>query len=119
MGDALAPADLARPPDLPPAQARLRCVSRGRLVPVVRPWPHRRGDRRQARQDRAVLVTDSLAATGSAAEDGDDGAPAWLRRPADAAAVMEVPRVARTPESVGRHAAVLVLFGESMSGPAM
>ena len=38
----VAPADLARPPDLPRAQARLRGVPGGRLVPVVRPRPHRR-----------------------------------------------------------------------------
>ena len=62
-------------------------------------------------------MTDSLSATGSASAAGDDGAPAWLRRLADAAAVMEVPRVARPPASGGRHSAVLVLFGDGMSGP--
>jgi 8-oxo-dGTP pyrophosphatase MutT (NUDIX family) len=47
---------------------------------------------------------------------GDD-APAWLRRLAAAAAVMDVPRVVRPPASGGRHSAVLVLFGEGPEGP--
>jgi 8-oxo-dGTP pyrophosphatase MutT (NUDIX family) len=51
-----------------------------------------------------------------AAEPGD-GAPAWLRRLAAAAAVMDVPRVVRPPASGGRHSAVLVLFGDGPSGP--
>jgi 8-oxo-dGTP pyrophosphatase MutT (NUDIX family) len=50
------------------------------------------------------------------AEPGD-GAPAWLRRLAGAAAVMDVPRVVRPPASGGRHSAVLVLFGDGPSGP--
>ena len=50
------------------------------------------------------------------AEPGD-GAPAWLRRLAAAAAVMDVPRVVRPPASGGRHSAVLVLFGDGPSGP--
>ena len=52
----------------------------------------------------------------TAAEPGD-GAPAWLRRLAAAAAVMDVPRVVRPPASGGRHSAVLVLFGDGPSGP--
>jgi 8-oxo-dGTP pyrophosphatase MutT (NUDIX family) len=44
-------------------------------------------------------------------------APAWLRRLAAAAAVMDVPRVVRPPASGGRHSAVLVLFGEGPHGP--
>lgn len=47
---------------------------------------------------------------------GDD-APAWLRRLAAAAAVMDVPRVVRPPASGGRRSAVLVLFGEGPEGP--
>jgi 8-oxo-dGTP pyrophosphatase MutT (NUDIX family) len=46
-----------------------------------------------------------------------DGAPAWLRRLAAAAAVMDVPRVVRPPASGGRHSAVLVLFGDGPGGP--
>jgi 8-oxo-dGTP pyrophosphatase MutT (NUDIX family) len=57
-------------------------------------------------------VTDSGAADPEAA-----GAPAWLRRLAEAAAVMEVPWVVRPPASGGRHSAVLVLFGEGPDGP--
>jgi 8-oxo-dGTP pyrophosphatase MutT (NUDIX family) len=45
------------------------------------------------------------------------GAPQWLRRLAAAAAVMEVPRVARPPASGGRRSAVLVLFGAGPDGP--
>jgi 8-oxo-dGTP pyrophosphatase MutT (NUDIX family) len=47
----------------------------------------------------------------------DAGAPAWLRRLAAAAQVMDVPRVIRPPASGGRHSAVLVLFGEGRDGP--
>jgi 8-oxo-dGTP pyrophosphatase MutT (NUDIX family) len=43
--------------------------------------------------------------------------PAWLRRLAAAAAVMEVPRRVRPPASGGRRSAVLVLFGEGADGP--
>ena len=43
--------------------------------------------------------------------------PAWLRRLAAAAAVMDVPRVVRPPASGGRRSAVLVLFGEGNDGP--
>ena len=57
-------------------------------------------------------MTDS----GSAAAGGPE-APAWLRRLAAAAAVMEVPRVVRPPASGGRHSAVLVLFAEGTDGP--
>jgi 8-oxo-dGTP pyrophosphatase MutT (NUDIX family) len=60
--------------------------------------------------------------TGSGAQaDGeaaaDAGAPAWLRRLAAAAAVMDVPPGARPPASGGRPAAVLVLFGDGPNGP--
>jgi 8-oxo-dGTP pyrophosphatase MutT (NUDIX family) len=58
-------------------------------------------------------VTDSGPA---AAEAGGD-APAWLRRLAAAAAVMDVPRVVRPPATGGRRSAVLVLFGEGTDGP--
>jgi 8-oxo-dGTP pyrophosphatase MutT (NUDIX family) len=47
----------------------------------------------------------------------EDSAPAWLRRLAAAAAVMDVPRVVRPPASGGRRSAVLVLFGEGPDGP--
>jgi len=57
-------------------------------------------------------VTDS-----GAADPGGSDAPAWLRRLAVAAAVMDVPRVVRPPASGGRHSAVLVLFGDGPSGP--
>jgi 8-oxo-dGTP pyrophosphatase MutT (NUDIX family) len=57
-------------------------------------------------------VTDS-----GAADPGGSDAPAWLRRLAAAAAVMDVPRVVRPPASGGRHSAVLVLFGDGPSGP--
>ena len=52
-----------------------------------------------------------------AADPGGSDAPAWLRRLAAAAAVMDVPRVVRPPASGGRHSAVLVLFGDGPSGP--
>ena len=59
--------------------------------------------------------------TGSGAPAGDAGgagdAPAWLRRLAEAAAVMDVPRVVRPPASGGRRSAVLVLFGAGTDGP--
>ena len=51
------------------------------------------------------------------AGDGGAEAPAWLRRLAEAAAVMDVPRVVRPPASGGRHSAVLVLFGAGKDGP--
>ena len=57
-------------------------------------------------------MTDS----GPAGAGGPD-APAWLRRLAAAAAVMEVPRVVRPPASGGRPSAVLVLFAEGADGP--
>ena len=43
--------------------------------------------------------------------------PGWLRDLATAAAVMEVPKVARPPASGGRRSAVLVLFGDGAHGP--
>jgi 8-oxo-dGTP pyrophosphatase MutT (NUDIX family) len=46
-----------------------------------------------------------------------EAAPAWLRRLATAAAVMDVPRVVRPPASGGRRSAVLVLFGAGPGGP--
>ena len=52
-----------------------------------------------------------------AADPGGSDAPAWLRRLAAAAAVMDVPRVVRPPASGGRHSAVLVLFGAGKNGP--
>ena len=60
--------------------------------------------------------------TGSASPADDEaspdaGAPAWLRRLATAAAVMDVPHVIRPPASGGRRSAVLVLFGEGSDGP--
>ena len=54
-------------------------------------------------------------ADGEAAADA--GAPAWLRRLAVAAEVMDVPRAVRPPASGGRHSAVLVLFGAGPDGP--
>jgi len=51
-----------------------------------------------------------------AAEAGDDP-PAWLRRLAAAAAVMDVPRMVRPPATGGRRSAVLVLFGAGPDGP--
>jgi 8-oxo-dGTP pyrophosphatase MutT (NUDIX family) len=54
---------------------------------------------------------------GSPADEVSGGAPEWLRRLAAAAAVMEVPRVARPPASGGRRSAVLVLFGDGPDGP--
>ncbi len=47
----------------------------------------------------------------------EPGPPGWLRDLAAAAAVMEVPRVARPPASGGRRSAVLVLFGDGVRGP--
>jgi len=47
----------------------------------------------------------------------DPAAPAWLRRLAASAAVMEVPPVLVPPASGGRRSAVLVLFGEGADGP--
>src|SRR6202020_1819497 len=48
---------------------------------------------------------------------GGADAPAWLRRLAAPAAVMDVPRVVRPPASGGRRSAVLVLFGAGTDGP--
>jgi 8-oxo-dGTP pyrophosphatase MutT (NUDIX family) len=59
-------------------------------------------------------VTGAAARSPSAA--GDD-APAWLRRLAAQAAVMDVPRVVRPPAHGGRRSAVLVLFGAGPDGP--
>jgi 8-oxo-dGTP pyrophosphatase MutT (NUDIX family) len=60
----------------------------------------------------------SFPASSSDSPDPQDAdAPAWLRRLAGAAAVMEVPRVIRPPASGGRHSAVLVLFGAGPGGP--
>ena len=47
----------------------------------------------------------------------DSAAPAWLRRLAAAAAVMEVPPAVRPPAVGGRRSAVLVLFGDGPDGP--
>jgi 8-oxo-dGTP pyrophosphatase MutT (NUDIX family) len=49
--------------------------------------------------------------------ESDREPPGWLRDLAAAAAVMEVPRVARPPASGGRRSAVLVLFGDAAHGP--
>ncbi len=54
----------------------------------------------------------STGSTGST-----DGAPEWLYRLATAAAEMDVPDIARPPDSGGRSSAVLVLFGEGQDGP--
>src|SRR6202020_3602439 len=48
---------------------------------------------------------------------GGADAPAWLRRLAAPAAVMDVPRVVRPPATGGRRSAVLVLFGAGTDGP--
>jgi 8-oxo-dGTP pyrophosphatase MutT (NUDIX family) len=60
-------------------------------------------------------VTDADA--GSLPDAEEPAAPAWLRRLAAAAAVMDVPRAVRPPASGGRSSAVLVLFGAGPSGP--
>lgn len=44
-------------------------------------------------------------------------APGWLKKLAATAAVMDVPRFVRPPESGGRPSAVLILFGEGPEGP--
>jgi 8-oxo-dGTP pyrophosphatase MutT (NUDIX family) len=49
--------------------------------------------------------------------ESDREPPGWLRDLAAAAAVMEVPEVARPPASGGRRSAVLVLFGDGAHGP--
>jgi 8-oxo-dGTP pyrophosphatase MutT (NUDIX family) len=49
--------------------------------------------------------------------ESDREPPGWLRDLAAAAAVMEVPNVARPPASGGRRSAVLVLFGDGAHGP--
>ena len=49
--------------------------------------------------------------------ESDREPPGWLRDLAVAAAVMEVPKVARPPASGGRRSAVLVLFGNGAHGP--
>jgi 8-oxo-dGTP pyrophosphatase MutT (NUDIX family) len=49
--------------------------------------------------------------------EGDREPPGWLRDLAAAAAVMEVPKIARPPASGGRRSAVLVLFGDGARGP--
>ena len=60
-------------------------------------------------------MTDADA--GSLPDAEEPAAPAWLRRLAAAAAVMDVPRAVRPPASGGRSSAVLVLFGAGPSGP--
>ena len=57
------------------------------------------------------------ADAGSPCDAEEPTAPAWLRRLAAAAAVMDVPRAVRPPDSGGRSSAVLVLFGAGPSGP--
>jgi 8-oxo-dGTP pyrophosphatase MutT (NUDIX family) len=57
------------------------------------------------------------AASQGAAQDAGEEAPAWLRRLAAAAAVMEVPSRVRPPAAGGRRSAVLVLFGAGSGGP--
>jgi len=57
------------------------------------------------------------ADAGSLPDAEEPAAPAWLRRLAAAAAVMDVPRAVRPPASGGRSSAVLVLFGAGPSGP--
>jgi 8-oxo-dGTP pyrophosphatase MutT (NUDIX family) len=47
----------------------------------------------------------------------DAAVPGWLERLADVAAEMPVPGPLRPPESGGRPAAVLILFGTSAAGP--
>ena len=59
----------------------------------------------------------SGASPGSLEAGAGGDAPAWLRRLAAAAVVMDVPRVVRPPASGGRRSAVLVLFGEGPGGP--
>ncbi len=49
--------------------------------------------------------------------ESDREPPGWLRDLATAAAVMEVPEVARPPAVGGRRSAVLVLFGDGPHGP--
>jgi 8-oxo-dGTP pyrophosphatase MutT (NUDIX family) len=56
-------------------------------------------------------------ASQATAESAGEDAPAWLRRLAAAAAVMEVPSRVRPPEAGGRRSAVLVLFGAGPGGP--
>ena len=55
--------------------------------------------------------------SGAPESSGASRAPAWLRDLAGAAAVMDVPRIARPPAAGGRRSAVLVLFGDGPHGP--
>src|SRR5580692_1708434 len=90
----------------PAARARWRTGARpSALGPPTRPPPPS-WSRTARSRDRKLLVT--------AAEPGP---PGWLRDLAAAAAVMEVPPVARPPASGGRRSAVLVLFGDGVRGP--
>jgi 8-oxo-dGTP pyrophosphatase MutT (NUDIX family) len=53
-------------------------------------------------------------------EDGSvaaDGVPGWLTALAEAAPRMSVPELRKPPGAGGRAAAVLILFGDSQSGP--
>src|SRR5262249_55238150 len=77
LDDAVAPADLARPPGVPLAQARLRRVRRRRAVPVLWSGPDRSRGRAQAGQGGPVLVT-------RAGQAGDPGAGPAPRRPGPA-----------------------------------
>ena len=62
-------------------------------------------------------MTGAGSPAGSPPIEAGDGPPAWLRRLAAAAAVMDVPRVVRPPATGGRPSAVLVLFGAGPDGP--
>jgi 8-oxo-dGTP pyrophosphatase MutT (NUDIX family) len=66
-----------------------------------------------------VTGSGPFAADSGSDAGADAAAPAWLRRLAAAATVMDVPRTVRPPASGGRRSAVLVLFagGGEHSGP--
>src|SRR5262249_35681676 len=78
----------------------------------------RRGDRAQAGEGRAVLVTGSAGrrAPGDISGPAGQPAPGWLSELAQRAAVMPVP-AGLLPQPGGRPAAVLILFGEGRRGP--
>src|SRR5262249_35124177 len=108
VDDAVAPADLARPPGVSCAPPGLRRVRGGAALPILRHRPDRSRGGAGAGEAGPVLVT---AATPPGA------APEWLRELAGNAAEMTVPPPLRPPAAgTGRPSAGLVRVGGTAGG---
>src|SRR5262249_14119992 len=109
VDDAVAPADLARPPGVSCAPPGLRRVRGGAALPILRHRPDRSGGGAGAGEAGPVLVT---------AAPPPGAAPEWLRELAGNAAEMTVPPPLRPPAAgTGRPSAVLMLVGETAGEP--